>query len=65
MNTINFGTKYQGCTYEDVLNRDLSYCDFIHRCPSNERTCHFKNWLIDNIDAAKKKKIRRRYIKND
>ena len=62
-NIINFGTKYQGYPYEVVLEKDLSYCEFIHRCPSNEKTAHFKKFIEENIQAMRSKKIQNDLVK--
>lgn len=62
-NIILFGTKYQGLTFEELLNKDLPYCEFIHRCHSNEKTAKFKKFLVDNIQEARNKKIQDDIVK--
>ena len=55
-NIILFGQKYQGLTFQQVLDKDLPYCEFIHRCRSNEKTESFKKFLEVNIQDARIKK---------
>jgi hypothetical protein len=62
-NIITFGTRYTGLTFEQVLAKDLAYCEFIHKCPSNEKTAKFKQYLIDHIKDARNKKIQADILK--
>lgn len=51
MTLITFG-KHSGMDYEIILNKDISYCEFIHRCPENDKTKEFKDWLSLNIERG-------------
>lgn len=64
---LTFG-QYNGLTYDEVLEHDLSYCEYINRSPVNKRNSEFKTWLQTNIqkgqaaDLEKKREIlRKRY----
>lgn len=46
---VNFG-KYSGYTFQQLLERDIQYCKFIHSCPENGKTKEFKDFLVANLD---------------
>jgi hypothetical protein len=48
LNIVTFG-KYKGKTYEQVLEKDKRYCNWVSETKSkNENFNKFKNWLNDN-----------------
>lgn len=57
---INFGRNL-GATYEQCLMKDITWCEFIDRCPSNDKIAAFKDWLkvhlIRGQEHDKQKKI--------
>lgn len=54
---INFG-RYKGYTFQQLLEYDLNYCKFIHKCIVNPQTKDFKDWLSlnNNLENQLKKK---------
>lgn len=57
---INFGRNL-GATFEQCLMKDLPYCQFIDRCPENDKIKEFKDWLKVNlprgVEADQKKRF--------
>lgn len=53
---ITFG-QYNGLTFEDLLDHDLSYCQYIHRLPVNKRNKDFKEWLCHHLKEAEEKDL--------
>lgn len=54
-NTILHKGKYYGYTFEDILKKDLNYCNFIMSLKyASADMKDFQDWLKVNIDEAKK-----------
>lgn len=55
---ITFG-KYSGYNYNDLMEKDINYCKFIHGCPPNDKTKDFKEYLNEHLEG----KIKERNLK--
>ena len=56
---VQFG-KYKGLTFRQVLDKDVSYCEFIARCPTNDRTRQFQDYVIIELPGKKKQLLKDR-----
>lgn len=56
--TVMLRGKYLGFTFEEVMERDLPYCEFIYSLKFvKEDFKDFQNWLKIHIKDARKKKL--------
>ena len=50
---ILFG-KYNGLTFQQLLKKDISYCEYIAACPTNDKTQKFKEYVISELPQRRK-----------
>lgn len=64
MNSDNilFG-KYKGLTFRQVLDKDLSYCQYIASCPANQLTEKFQAFVLLEMPSKKKEMIKKQIEK--
>ena len=56
MSTLLLKGKYTGSTFEEVLDHDLNYCDFISKMKFvSKELKDFKDWLAVNLPAGVEK----------
>lgn len=56
---VQFG-KYKGLTFRQTLDKDVSYCEYIAKCPTNDKTKKFQDFVLIELPTKKKQILKDR-----